>query len=116
MSAAVITSACSIHSAKLEANVISTPLSSAFNWATLNALRSMSQAMARLAPALAAAIATTPEPDPTSTTVLPRTRSGFSSNHQASPCPDAQQNEIGRASCRERVERRAGAETYREQQ
>ncbi len=48
--------------------------------------------MLRAAPAIAAAIATMPEPDPKSTIVLPLISSGLSNKYRASTCPLAQQN------------------------
>src|SRR5215469_14341034 len=56
------------------------------------AFGSTSQAMTPAAPAFAAAIATSPEPEATSSTRRPRTVSGWSSRYRASAWPPAQGN------------------------
>src|SRR5699024_90095 len=95
------TSASSKQSCKSSTSSSCTSFTAAFKRTAVRANSSVSQAITRRAPALAAAIATTPEPLPTSTTVLPRTYSGFSNNHNASAWPEAQQNvQYGGASIR----------------
>src|SRR5699024_4010147 len=80
ISAAVSTSASPRHSCKSSTSSTCTWFKAALALTTRRASASISQAVTRYAPACAAAIATTPEQLPTSSTVLPATALGLANS------------------------------------
>jgi len=77
-------------STDVSVEAMGTPHASAFAANATAASGSTSLAHTSAAPARAAASAATPHPDPTSSTLFPRTNSGWSRMYRATPCPPTQ--------------------------